>query len=198
MGLLFFFSHAHALCLHLSVNWHPHPLSCHILVRLFSFPSYSLLLFILLQNSMQSFLGCWIPAAAAIFIFLVATPQMESFHTFHHHQHHHNRFSRPPTKSLSYKDPSRHRRNDPHSPLRPDEIDPRFGIDKRQVPGGPNPLHNWPYPYFLRWVSHTPESRSINLSLTLSLLKQLQQITWSCSWSISARLSTIKEQRNQI
>ncbi|XP_050374817.1 CLAVATA3/ESR (CLE)-related protein 9-like [Argentina anserina] len=35
----------------------------------------------------------------------------------------------------------------PHSPSPPpspedDKIDPRFGVEKRRVPSGPNPLHN--------------------------------------------------------
>ena len=31
----------------------------------------------------------------------------------------------------------------PPPPSSPDEIDPRYGVEKRLVPSGPNPLHNW-------------------------------------------------------
>jgi hypothetical protein len=33
------------------------------------------------------------------------------------------------------------------SPSHDYEIDPRFGVEKRLVPSGPNPLHNWFYYY---------------------------------------------------
>ncbi|GMN57926.1 hypothetical protein TIFTF001_027027 [Ficus carica] len=45
-------------------------------------------------------------------------------HRHHHHRHHHHR----------------------HAPTQPDpggsEIDPRYGVEKRLVPTGPNPLHH--------------------------------------------------------
>ncbi|KAJ0436239.1 hypothetical protein HanIR_Chr17g0902391 [Helianthus annuus] len=31
----------------------------------------------------------------------------------------------------------------PHPQLMLEEIDPRYGVAKRLVPSGPNPLHNW-------------------------------------------------------
>ncbi|CAH8390158.1 unnamed protein product [Eruca vesicaria subsp. sativa] len=33
-------------------------------------------------------------------------------------------------------------RRQPFAPAPPLEIDPRYGVDKRLVPSGPNPLHN--------------------------------------------------------
>ncbi|KAK7265027.1 hypothetical protein RJT34_32643 [Clitoria ternatea] len=43
-------------------------------------------------------------------------------HHRHHHQHHHHRNRSPQPKET--------------------EIDPRYGVDKRLVPTGPNPLHH--------------------------------------------------------
>ncbi|CAA7410366.1 unnamed protein product [Spirodela intermedia] len=44
----------------------------------------------------------------------------------HHHHHHHHR-------------PLRHRQSDSSDGH---EIDPRYGVEKRLVPTGPNPLHH--------------------------------------------------------
>ncbi|CAA6673143.1 unnamed protein product [Spirodela intermedia] len=49
-----------------------------------------------------------------------------ALHHHHHHHHHHHR-------------PLRHRRSDSSDGH---EIDPRYGVEKRLVPTGPNPLHH--------------------------------------------------------
>ncbi|KAK1415992.1 hypothetical protein QVD17_31780 [Tagetes erecta] len=38
--------------------------------------------------------------------------------------------------------PHHHHRKPPLPPPEDDEIDPRYGVSKRLVPSGPNPLHN--------------------------------------------------------
>ncbi|GFZ07710.1 hypothetical protein Acr_19g0006470 [Actinidia rufa] len=78
--------------------------------------------------------------SAAIFLFLVALPKIQS--------------SNLPSKQTS---PTIHHYKFAHlqrkhqSPMLPPPLlplsmsggtDPRFGVDKRLVPGGPNPLHN--------------------------------------------------------
>lgn len=147
-----FINTLHLCSLVLSFSWVSYSFILFLLIYHLPLPSLvifsldcspSLLVAFILQNkSMQSSSGCWVPAVA-IFLFLIATPQIESSHTFHHPQHHHSRLSRHLTNSLSSKSPSvLYHRTAPPSPLQPDEIDPRFEIDKRLVPGGPNPLHN--------------------------------------------------------
>ncbi|KAJ0989235.1 hypothetical protein J5N97_007591 [Dioscorea zingiberensis] len=52
-------------------------------------------------------------------------------HRQHHHHHHHHHLH--------------HQLDHQHQPLNEDdgnEIDPRFGVEKRLVPTGPNPLHH--------------------------------------------------------
>ncbi|KAL0695380.1 hypothetical protein Bca4012_062560 [Brassica carinata] len=53
-------------------------------------------------------------------------------------------FSRPYARSMCLELERIHRssRKQPLVPLPPPEIDPRYGVDKRLVPSGPNPLHN--------------------------------------------------------
>ncbi|CAN7094205.1 CLAVATA3/ESR (CLE)-related protein 9 [Brassica rapa] len=54
-------------------------------------------------------------------------------------------FSRPYARSMCLELQRIHRnsRKQPFSlPPPPPEIDPRYGVDKRLVPSGPNPLHN--------------------------------------------------------
>ncbi|BAT76448.1 hypothetical protein VIGAN_01445100 [Vigna angularis var. angularis] len=50
------------------------------------------------------------------------TPFLHNHHHHHHHRRHRHRSHLP----------------DPNQP----EIDPRYGVDKRLVPTGPNPLHH--------------------------------------------------------
>ncbi|CAK8536614.1 unnamed protein product [Lathyrus sativus] len=60
-----------------------------------------------------------------------------------HNQHHHlldcDSFSKRNTHSLCTK---LQRLDEQVSPSNDYEIDPRFGVEKRLVPTGPNPLHN--------------------------------------------------------
>lgn len=71
------------------------------------------------------------------------------------HNHHHQRpcdsFSHEKTRSLCerFHGISPHSNHRPHlisppppPPPPPSEIDPRYGVEKRLVPSGPNPLHN--------------------------------------------------------
>ncbi|KAJ4889756.1 CLAVATA3/ESR (CLE)-related protein 9 [Raphanus sativus] len=53
-------------------------------------------------------------------------------------------FTRPYARSMCLELQRIHRsaRKQPHVPPPPPEIDPRYGVDKRLVPSGPNPLHN--------------------------------------------------------
>ncbi|PON79644.1 hypothetical protein PanWU01x14_008760 [Parasponia andersonii] len=56
-------------------------------------------------------------------------------------------FSHAKPRSLCNQFHSNNRRNrslppPPLPPSRPGEIDPRYGVEKRLVPSGPNPLHN--------------------------------------------------------
>ncbi|KAJ0253273.1 CLAVATA3/ESR [Hirschfeldia incana] len=53
-------------------------------------------------------------------------------------------FSRPYARSMCLELQRIHlsTRKQPHVPPPPPEIDPRYGVDKRLVPSGPNPLHN--------------------------------------------------------
>ncbi|KAG1366810.1 hypothetical protein COCNU_13G006000 [Cocos nucifera] len=67
------------------------------------------------------------------------------YHFFHYHHHQHHEWnSLPPVHRL----PSwclhipRGRFGPPPQPPPLKEIDPRYGVDKRLVPTGPNPLHN--------------------------------------------------------
>lgn len=93
------------------------------------------------SNIMQSSIGGWISVAAAIFILLVITPTIESSPAFHRaDENHHNSLSRC-YNSFRKASPFYQRTLLP-STLQPGEIDPRFEIDKRLIPGGPNPLHN--------------------------------------------------------
>ncbi|XP_030513386.1 CLAVATA3/ESR (CLE)-related protein 9 [Rhodamnia argentea] len=64
----------------------------------------------------------------------------------HHLRHHHSCDPSSRHENLPHYSYSlcfhleRIRRHQPPPP--PDEIDPRYGVDKRLVPSGPNPLHN--------------------------------------------------------
>ncbi|CAJ1944340.1 unnamed protein product [Sphenostylis stenocarpa] len=62
---------------------------------------------------------------------ILATAPAFDFTPFLHHHHHHHRH---------------HHRRHHHRSHMPDpkltEIDPRFGVEKRLVPTGPNPLHH--------------------------------------------------------
>ncbi|KAE9609678.1 hypothetical protein Lalb_Chr07g0178581 [Lupinus albus] len=53
----------------------------------------------------------------------------------HHHHHHHHRHHH-----------RHHHHNENHMLVKPEpagsEIDPRYGVEKRLVPTGPNPLHH--------------------------------------------------------
>nr|DAD31411.1 TPA_asm: hypothetical protein HUJ06_010262 [Nelumbo nucifera] len=69
-------------------------------------------------------------------------PHSTHHHSRRHHGHGCNSFSSqryPP--SLCFQPKRLHRQPPPPSPLN-DEIDPRYGVEKRLVPTGPNPLHN--------------------------------------------------------
>ncbi|KAK9064640.1 hypothetical protein SSX86_016022 [Deinandra increscens subsp. villosa] len=49
-------------------------------------------------------------------------PYLKNHHYHHHHHHHHQKPTE--TRGVHY------------------DIDPRYGIEKRLVPSGPNPLHH--------------------------------------------------------
>ncbi|KAK2381086.1 CLAVATA3/ESR-RELATED [Trifolium repens] len=61
--------------------------------------------------------------------------------------HHCNSFSNTTTRSLCFKLEIIYHKNMHSVPIPPQEnnwveVDPRYGVDKRLVPSGPNPLHN--------------------------------------------------------
>ncbi|GMY25884.1 CLAVATA3/ESR (CLE)-related protein 9 [Fagus crenata] len=67
----------------------------------------------------------------------------------HNHHHHHldhscGSLSSEKSRSLCIKLQRIHQHQTlpPPSPSQLDEIDPRYGVEKRLVPSGPNPLHN--------------------------------------------------------
>lgn len=74
----------------------------------------------------------------------------------HNHHHHHlyprihscGSLSHERSRSLCIKLQRNHQHHTlppppPPPPSELDEIDPRYGVEKRLVPSGPNPLHNW-------------------------------------------------------
>lgn len=68
-------------------------------------------------------------------------------HNHHHHHLYHSCGSLSSEKSRSLciklQRIHQHQTLPPPSPSQLDEIDPRYGVEKRLVPSGPNPLHNW-------------------------------------------------------
>ncbi|GAU47531.1 hypothetical protein TSUD_94360 [Trifolium subterraneum] len=61
--------------------------------------------------------------------------------------HHCNSFSDTTARSLCFKLQRIYHKNMHSVPIPPQEnngveVDPRYGVDKRLVPSGPNPLHN--------------------------------------------------------
>ena len=77
-------------------------------------------------------------------------------HDHHHHHHHHHflryceSFTKRNPRSLCTELQSIHQRLiEAIPPSQENGIDPRFGAEKRLVPSGPNPLHNWLY-----WFHH--------------------------------------------
>ncbi|XP_068655848.1 inactive protein FON2 SPARE1-like [Aristolochia californica] len=95
---------------------------------------------------------------AFLFLLLSATPAaLSSYpsplpdalarHRRHHnrrHHHHRHASSSPPQLPFCFRVMRNHRYPvHPPPPSSPDdEIDPRYGVQKRLVPSGPNPLHN--------------------------------------------------------
>ncbi|CAH8390916.1 unnamed protein product [Eruca vesicaria subsp. sativa] len=100
-----------------------------------------------------------------VFVFLLTTtstasPTSRNFryrtHRFVPKVHHHpyyvtphgscDSFTRPYARSMCNELQRIHRKKQPlvsrPPPPPPLEIDPRYGVDKRLVPSGPNPLHN--------------------------------------------------------
>ncbi|XP_018812503.1 CLAVATA3/ESR (CLE)-related protein 10-like [Juglans regia] len=80
-------------------------------------------------------------------------PDQASSRNYGHHQllypHHHQpnscgSLSREKSRSFCFQlQRIHHYRHLPSPPpLQTDEIDPRYGVEKRLVPSGPNPLHN--------------------------------------------------------
>ncbi|KAG1368630.1 putative CLAVATA3/ESR (CLE)-related protein 9 [Cocos nucifera] len=66
-------------------------------------------------------------------------------HRSHHHHHSENSFSmrhQPPPWCLPFPRGQLVPPPQPPPPPLAEEIDPRYGVDKRLVPTGPNPLHN--------------------------------------------------------
>ncbi|XP_068641122.1 inactive protein FON2 SPARE1-like [Aristolochia californica] len=57
-------------------------------------------------------------------------PNRQRQHGHHHHHHHHHHHRQHSSSSVVVAEA------DPH------EIDPRYGVEKRLVPSGPNPLHH--------------------------------------------------------
>lgn len=97
----------------------------------------------------SSFSGHWV-LAAAFLCCLIAALQVEGMSLMNHPEGNHNHHGRKPSmisiscfclrcrllyKNLPLPPP-------PPPRLLPEEIDTRFGTEKRLVPGGPNPLHN--------------------------------------------------------
>lgn len=78
---------------------------------------------------------------------------------------------------------SRFRRKRMHYPPPPlfdegDEIDPRYGVAKRLVPSGPNPLHNWSYQhnmYFEYKLGWNPMIQTI----PYTYLRMINTRTWN-------------------
>ncbi|KAI3452892.1 hypothetical protein Pfo_009555 [Paulownia fortunei] len=87
--------------------------------------------------------------AFAILFLLIITPTQSSISEAHHNMLHVRRRSHP-CHPISTQPPPvfcfqlqriRHSPSPP-PPNKGDEIDPRYGVEKRLVPSGPNPLHN--------------------------------------------------------
>lgn len=73
------------------------------------------------------------------------------FTPFLHHQKHHRRHH------------SRHvpAEDDVYSGPSGNEIDPRYGVEKRLVPTGPNPLHHWDF--FFLWFNFSSSLLYVNV-----------------------------------
>ncbi|KAL5100123.1 hypothetical protein RYX36_004450, partial [Vicia faba] len=67
------------------------------------------------------------------------SPSSRNTHNQHHHHLDCDSFSKRNTHSLCTKLQRLHKQVSPSNDY---EIDPRFGVEKRLVPTGPNPLHN--------------------------------------------------------
>ncbi|KAJ4754618.1 CLAVATA3/ESR (CLE)-related protein 9 [Rhynchospora pubera] len=62
-----------------------------------------------------------------------------------HHQQYHHKSNQLPHWCKHFLDVRQHQKPPPMPPAPPeqsDEIDARYGVSKRLVPTGPNPLHN--------------------------------------------------------
>lgn len=78
--------------------------------------------------------------------------KMTTNHAFSLHGHHHRHFH---CHRRSFSSPPSRNKLQPHywcmqdPPSSPElDIDPRYGVEKRLVPSGPNPLHNWSLSFF--------------------------------------------------
>ncbi|KAI8528855.1 hypothetical protein RHMOL_Rhmol12G0179700 [Rhododendron molle] len=83
--------------------------------------------------------------STAIFLFLIATPKTHSpvsasklVTSSPTHQYHQDSYS----PSFYAHRKIKQRNPPPPAPSLPDDFYPRFGVETRLVPGGPNPLHN--------------------------------------------------------
>nr|XP_027191052.1 CLAVATA3/ESR (CLE)-related protein 9-like [Cicer arietinum] len=79
-----------------------------------------------------------------LLLFLFFLSSATSSRNFHHH--HCNSFSKRTPRSLCFNLQRTFHKNNMHIPVPQQgngvEVDPRYGVDKRLVPSGPNPLHN--------------------------------------------------------
>ncbi|XP_073129015.1 CLAVATA3/ESR (CLE)-related protein 10-like [Henckelia pumila] len=88
----------------------------------------------------------WIPAYTIIVLMLATSSSVSAQHastTTHLRNfpdHHHRLLFSPSLHSLFIQRSRHHQPRPP--PSGDDEIDPRYGVEKRLVPSGPNPLHN--------------------------------------------------------
>lgn len=60
----------------------------------------------------------------------------------------------------------------PRQPPPPDDVDPRFGVEKRLVPSGPNPLHNWTVALTLEFFINHESGLSISFSFRMEKKKR--------------------------
>ncbi|CAL5022280.1 unnamed protein product [Urochloa decumbens] len=63
-------------------------------------------------------------------------------HHQHHHHHHHHRHQHHQDHHHHHVNPWNWQGIPPSSVGKGEEIDPRYGVQKRRVPTGPNPLHH--------------------------------------------------------
>ncbi|XP_010415519.1 PREDICTED: CLAVATA3/ESR (CLE)-related protein 12 [Camelina sativa] len=106
---------------------------------------FSQILFIVLWLSLFFLLLHYLYSLNFRRLYLNATEEPSSISKQHHHRFHTIRLVSRKALSQRYDFTPFNRRHDHHRSEEQydgDEIDPRYGVEKRRVPSGPNPLHH--------------------------------------------------------